>query len=542
MTAAARQLQEWLRATEDEHLEFKEAKNNFHFDRLVKYLAALANEGGGVMILGVTDARPRQIVGSQAFTDLGRTKAGLIERLRLRVEVDEIAHPDGRVVVFCVPSRPIGVPISVEGGYWMRAGEELAPMTADMLRRIFDESAPDFSAEICPRATLADLDPAAIAAFRHRWLDRSHNQALASRSDEQLLQDAELLMPEGITYAALVLLGTSTSLGRLLAQAEVVFEYRSSPRSGPANQRGEFRQGFLLFYDRLWELINLRNDEQHYQDGMVMHSVPTFSEQTVREAVLNAVSQRDYRHAGSIFVRQYPRQVEIVSPGGFPPGITPENILDQQLPRNRRIAETFARCGLVERSGQGADRMLEECVRHSKLFPDYSRSEAHQVWLTLHGEIQDVDFLRFLERIGQDALAAFGPHEFLLLGLVARGRKVPEPLRSRALQLLDVGVLERIARGKLVLSREHYRSGRRPASADRGQRDLLREQRKAELLQHIEQHGAAGSRMQELMALLPTLSRDQVRALLRELRRAGKAHPVGATKTALWHPGPEDVL
>ncbi len=44
---------------------------------------------------------------------------------------------------------------------------------------------------------------------------------------------------------------------------------------------------------------------------------------------------------------------EIVSPGGFPAGITPENILWQQNPRNRRIAEVLGKCGLVERAGQG---------------------------------------------------------------------------------------------------------------------------------------------------------------------------------------------
>ena len=81
MTVTARQIDEWLRAKEDEHLEFKEAKNNFHFESLVKYCAALANEGGGSIVLGVTDAHPRKVVGSQAFTNLERTKAGLIDRI-----------------------------------------------------------------------------------------------------------------------------------------------------------------------------------------------------------------------------------------------------------------------------------------------------------------------------------------------------------------------------------------------------------------------------------------------------------------------------
>jgi ATP-dependent DNA helicase RecG len=95
------------------------------------------------------------------------------------------------------------VPIAVEGAYYVRAGEDLAPMTPDMLRRIFDETAPDFSAENCPKATLADLDPAAIEAFRRRWADHANNPAMAKRPAEKLLHDAELIGPQGITYAAL---------------------------------------------------------------------------------------------------------------------------------------------------------------------------------------------------------------------------------------------------------------------------------------------------------------------------------------------------
>ena len=93
MTVSVNELQTWINAKEDEHLEFKEAKTKFDFEKLVKYCVALANEGGGRMILGVTDKLPRTVVGSRAFPDLAWTKAGLIERLRLRVDVEEIQHP-----------------------------------------------------------------------------------------------------------------------------------------------------------------------------------------------------------------------------------------------------------------------------------------------------------------------------------------------------------------------------------------------------------------------------------------------------------------
>ena len=172
-----------------------------------------------------------------------------------------------------------------------------------------------------------------------------------------------------ITYASLILLGTRKALARHLANAEVIYEYRSTESPGPANQRVEHREGCLLFLDALWDAINLRNDRQHFQQNLVMVEIPTFSERPVREAVLNAVSHRDYRHNGSIFVRHFPRKLIIESPGGFPPGITTENILWKQLPRNRRLADSFAKCGLVERSGQGMDLMFERCIREGKALP-----------------------------------------------------------------------------------------------------------------------------------------------------------------------------
>jgi ATP-dependent DNA helicase RecG len=536
MNAHLEQLQQWMDADEDEHLEFKEAKSNFHFEKLLKYCAALANEGGGHFILGVTDKKPRRVVGSQAFADLSRTKAGLIERLRLRIDAEEVAHPDGRVVVVAVPSRALGVPVAVEGAYWMRSGEDLAPMTPDMLKRIFEEAEPDFSAEVCPEATLADLDPAAIAQFRSRWLRKSGTASLATIQVEQLLTDAELIAPRGITYAALVLLANPRSLGRFLGQAEVIFEYRSVERAGPASQREEFREGFFVFYDRLWDLINLRNDRQHFQEGFFVNEVPTFSEGSIREAILNAVSHRDYRHPGSVFVRQFRRRIEIVSPGGFPTGITLKNILDQQLPRNRRIAETFARCDLVERAGQGMNRIFEECIRQSKPLPDFSGTDNYSVFLTLRGEIQDPSFLRFLERIGSERLANFNTHDFLILDCIHHDRKVPERSRARLPYLLEQGVIERIARGKFILSRKFYTFVGKPGAYTR-KRGLDRDTNKALLLKHIEANSKEGSPIHDLLDVLPSLTREQVKTLLRELKLAGMAYPSGVRRAARWFPG-----
>jgi len=157
-----------------------------------------------------------------------------------------------------------------------------------------------------------------------------------------------------------------------------------------------------------------------------MHDILTFSEGAVREAILNAVSHRDYRRAGSVFVRQYPRRIEVVSPGGFPAGITVENILYRQLPRNRRIAETLERCGLVERSGQGANRMFEESIRQAKPLPDFAGTDQYQVALTLHGRFRTRLSCGSWRRSGRTACAVSPPRTSWYWTMSGMGR----PCRS----------------------------------------------------------------------------------------------------------------
>jgi len=529
---------ELLFKSEDEHLEFKEAKHNFHFEKLVKYCAALANEGGGKIILGVTDKIPRHIVGTSMFENLERTKSGLIEKLRLRIDAEVFAHNDGRVLIFHVPSKPIGMAIPVEGAYWMRGGEDLVPMTPDFLQRIFAESAPDFSSQTCPGADLNDLDIDSIELFRRLWQRKSSKLDIASRSDEQLLADAELLVDGKIVYAALILLGSNRALTRHLGQAEIVFEYRSNEVPGPASYRNEFRQGFLPILDEIWQLINLRNDLQHYQQGLFIWDVPTFNERAIREVLLNAVSHRDYRLSGSIFVRQFQRRIEITSPGGFPHGITTDNILWQQNPRNRRLAEVLSKCGLVERAGQGYDMIFRECIRQSKPLPDFTRTDAHSVWVTLLGDIQDPEFLRFLEEIGQERMASFGIDDLMAVDLVHREQPIPDHLKNRIASLLEMGVIERFGRGRgsrLLLSRRFYRHLGKAGVYTR-KHGLDRETNKALLIRHIEENKKVGSKMEELKQVLPSLGRSQIQVLLRELVKDNLIHVHGATRGARWYP------
>ena len=328
MPTTREQLQNWLAEPEGTHLEFKEAKHHYQFDKLVEYCVALANEGGGKFILGVTDRRSR-IVGTTAFADRAAPRQVCTSGWRIAFRWRNCARPTAGCW-WCMSRRGCRARPGRSTRYLKRAGDELAALTDAELRAMFAETGPDFSAKsiVSPAPSMERLCRRRRSGrFARSGLRKARDERKARWTTEQTLANAELLVDGRITCAALILFGTRAALGRWLAQAELVFEYRSSEASGPAADREEFREGFFLWHDAIWNKINLRNDRQSYQDGLFRIELPTFDEVSVRESLLNAVTHRDYRLGGSVFVRQYSQRLEAVSPAACRQALLPRTSL-----------------------------------------------------------------------------------------------------------------------------------------------------------------------------------------------------------------------
>ena len=173
-------IDELLNAPEGEHFQFKEWKTKDNLREAAKICCALANCGGGKLVLGISDKRPRKVVGSAAFPQPERTRVDLMSKLRIRVDFYTFQHENGRVLVFDVASRPIGLPVQADGGAWWYQGDSLILMPEEIRRSIYAESGHDFSGDICPGATIDDLDSDAIEIFRNKWCDYSGNKRIAN--------------------------------------------------------------------------------------------------------------------------------------------------------------------------------------------------------------------------------------------------------------------------------------------------------------------------------------------------------------------------
>ena len=239
--------------------------------------------------------------------------------------------------------------------------------------------------------------------------------------------------------------------------------------------------------------------------------------------------------AGSVFIRQYPDRLLIESPGGLPNGVSLDNILNRQVPRNRRIAEILALCGLVERSGQGMNIIYETSIKEAKQLPDFTGTDDNFVSLTLNGLVLDKKMLSLINKIGNERLESLSTEDFLAIDALYYERELSDNLRLRLKHLTGMGIVEHIGRNKYVLARSLYSAAGKTGVHTRIV-GLDRETNKELLVKHMREREPKGTPFKEFQQVLPGHNRSQIQVLLRELRNEGRAYCVGHTSAARWFP------
>lgn len=524
----------WLQKPEDQHLEFKTAENSFSKDKdLPDYCAAISNEGGGKLILGV-DAN-RRIIGTRAFQNThNKLSHELLQKLRIRIDVEELKHPEGRILIFHIPPRHRGQVIKSTGSYThpMRAGESLVEMDNATLKHILTETDIDFSSQIVTDLSLADLDDQAIDNFRQLWAKKAQRTDYLSYSNEKTLRAIGLLSEKRLNYASLILFGKKEKVDELLPGSEIIFEWRQDSKKIPYDYRKNWREPFFKIYNDIWETINARNIRFPFQEGLFQREIYAFSEKPIREAVLNAVAHRDYAiHNRSVFIKASPEEFLIESPGGFPYGITIENILRETYWRNRRIAETLEKAGLVERSGQGMDDIFESTIKEGKGLPDLSGSNDFSVRLKIPAQVKDKNFILFIEKITREGQIMLSFNEIYELEKIREYQPVTEIEYKK--KFLDIGIIERVGRtsgAKYILSHKYYTHEGKIGEHTR-LRGISREKCKTLILEHFKKNKGY---LHDLRITFPELKPMDISNLLQELKNDNKIVYVGSKRTGYW--------
>ena len=374
MTVTPTQIDRW-RAEPSEHqrLEFKEAKRQFGFDELCRYCVALANEGGGTLLFGVADKPPRAVVGSAACADPVGMAAKLHDAVRFRVDIQAVDHPDGRVVVFVVPSRPRGTAYHHQGAYLMRSGASLVAMTEDRLRQIFAETQPDWLEEpaetgLSSQDVLARLD---VPTF-FQLLDRPAPTTPSGLLDQLVAERLVDRAAHGFAIrrlGALLLARDLTTFPELSRRAPRVIVYRGTSKLQTTWER-TFVRGLAVGFQEFVQAITDQLPQNEVIESALRRQVKLVPDLVVRELAANALIHQDLRLTGvSTMVEIYSDRLEISNPGT--PIVPTDRFIDGYQSRNERLADLMRRLRICEEKGSGVDKVIHATEVYQLPAPDF---------------------------------------------------------------------------------------------------------------------------------------------------------------------------
>ncbi|MBU2832105.1 RNA-binding domain-containing protein [Acidithiobacillus ferriphilus] len=539
-------LTELIATWENEVVEFKQASNDYPTDDIGKYFSALANEANlrgaesAWLVFGVHN-KTRSVVDSDYRPQLERLqslKMQIAENAEPRMtfrDIHELHHADGRVVLFEIPAAPRGIPIAWKGHYYARAGESLTSLGLDKQDEIRSQTlAQDWTAQVVPAATLADLDTDAISrardSFARKYANRFKADEVANWPLSTFLDRARLTQNGQITRTTLLLLG----------KAEAAFHLSPNPAQltwkleGQERAYEHFGPPFLLSTTRLYQRI--RNIQLRIlpQDELIPVEVSKYDQKIVLEALHNCIAHQDYARNGRVVVTELPDKLIFENEGGFFEGQPDEYVEGHKTPRRYRnpfLAQAMAELNMIDTMGYGIHQIYQGQVRRYFPLPDYDLSEPSAVKMTVYGGVVDPAYSRLLIQKTDLPLAD-------ILALDRVQKKLPVPDEAAA----------RLKRMKLIEGRKpNYHVSATVAEVTANKADYIRTRAQddefyAKLLKdYLEKFGQA-SRAEINTLLLPKLSDalteeqkdNKIANLLTNLRRKGRICNTGSRGHPIW--------
>ncbi len=437
------EFKEILDKKETDTVEFKswvKARNIKEIISLaVDELIAFANSKGGTVYFGVED-NPIEVTGCDKNYDRQRIIEGVYDKTvpPLFTEITDFEYKGKLVIAISVKSDGKTY-TTTDGRCLKRLGRNSKPTYPNELSSVYSSfQNPDFSGRIVSESTLDDVNKLEVYSLKERLRVRDAKSTLPDLDDKDFLRDLQLIKFDGnvekLTVAGLLFIGKETSIQRLLPQAEVIYLHYSDNNLEEYDARLDLKMPLINVIDKLTERVQAYSKIENIQVGLFRLEVEDFPERVFQEALLNALSHRDYQSNAAVYVKQYSDRIVIENPGGFLDGITEDNIITHpSIPRNKLIAETLQNLKYVQRTGQGVDIIYKDMVSTGKPYPRY-RSFNDAVTLTIFSSIDNTEFVKFITEIQEKNNRIMPLAEMMILRDLMNNRKEQLSELSRTVQ------------------------------------------------------------------------------------------------------------
>lgn len=397
--------------TENEIIEFKEARNGYDFKKIGMYFSALSNEANlhraecAWLVFGVENNH-HQITGTNFRTskaDLNSLKKEIADKTSNRIsfiEIHEINLPEGRVVMFQIPPAPAGLPVTFDDVWYGRDGESIVKLNIEKIERIRSQRVTnDWTATIVESACIDDLDKQAIQKARIEFIKRNpkYKQEEPFWSDAKFLDKAKITIRGKITRTALILLGKEESEHLLGSFVKIRWNLRTVDNQDKDYEI--FSIPFLLAVDEIYKKI--RNLKYRYlPDGTLFpEEFLRYDPFTIREPLNNAIAHQDFTKGGRVNVVEFEDDHLVYSNCGIFLPRSVEDVVLKDVPeevyRNPFLVEAMKNLDMIETQGGGIRKMFNFQRKRFFPLPDFDFSD-EKVKVTIPGKILNEEFARIL--------------------------------------------------------------------------------------------------------------------------------------------------
>ncbi|GAA5220071.1 RNA-binding domain-containing protein [Membranihabitans marinus] len=418
--------------TENEVVEFKEAKNQYDKDKLGRYFSALSNEANlkgkpnAWLVLGVKNDKS---VAGTSINDhqINEYKAEMANHTSPKLsfaDVHKVNYQGFNVLLFEIPAAPQGIPVSWKGHRYGRDGESLGGLNDYELKKIQSQTQyADWSAQIIEHASLDDLSLKAISMAKKQFAEKNTKlrEEIPTWDNATFLNKAKVCINGKITNTAILLLGKPES-EHYISPATAKISWILKDRDNIEKDYEHFTCPLLLEVQNV--KAKIRNLKYRYiKDGTLFpDEVDQYDPYIVREALNNCIAHQDYTLGGKINVVEHEDgKLTFVNSGTFIPESI-EKVIEADAPetnyRNPFLANAMVNLNMIDTIGSGIKKMF--IIQKNKYFPlpDYDFSN-EKITVKITGKVVDVNYARKLAELKELSL-----QEIMLLDKVAKSKSI----------------------------------------------------------------------------------------------------------------------
>lgn len=433
-----------LSSTEKQKVEYKDLQKIRTGDKGFRDLAvtcvAFANAQGGQIFIGYDNKlcapRPNQVVKEEEANDAATRLRELCFNVALTTSgVVKDSTGSQYFVINVFPSLK-SIATTSDGKIYIRIADKCMPVRSEDLQSLM-EAKGNYQWEILRTKFTIDQH---ILENLNKLANRIRSSERAKDSIKQM-DDAEI----GETYH-LIDDGFVTNLGILWLGSPKQRAFLCYPNTAQYivydalenKVRKEEWHDHMLAPDEMLLEIERKAIELTYSyefpNGLFRKQIRHYHPKVIRELLVNAFAHRSYCISKDIMIEVYPSRLEISSPGGFPFGVTRDNVLHEKVRRNPNMIDILYVLGLMEGEGSGYDLIYQLNASEIKNQPIIEDSYS-EVKITQCADIVEPELLPLLDfvlknySLSQKAITAFG--------IIARAQKILTTDLSHSLQLTE---------------------------------------------------------------------------------------------------------